>query len=65
MGLVANKLIPVGVVVKDISPLDSIGHNVVEDTLCIEPGLSRYEGNEDFLYKLATSPTTSPTTDIL
>ena len=33
MGLVANKLIPVGVVVKDFPSLDSIGHNVVEKTI--------------------------------
>jgi hypothetical protein len=32
---------------------------MMEDTLCIEPGLSWYEGNEDFLYKLATSSTNS------
>jgi hypothetical protein len=32
-----NKLIPVVVVKNDISPLDTIGHNVVEDALCIEP----------------------------
>ena len=32
MGPAANKFIPVGVVVRDIFPLDSIGHNVVEDT---------------------------------
>jgi hypothetical protein len=53
MGLVTNKLVPAGVVVRDVPSLDTKGHNVVEDTLCIEPGLSWYEGNEDFLYKLA------------
>ena len=30
MGLAANKLFPVGVVVRDVPPLDTIGHNVVE-----------------------------------
>ena len=30
MGSVANKLIPVGVVVKDVPSLDTIGHNMVE-----------------------------------
>jgi hypothetical protein len=37
MGYAANKLVPVVVVVKDFPPLDTIGHNVVEDALCIEP----------------------------
>jgi hypothetical protein len=32
MGLVANKLVPVGVVVKNFPPVDTIGHNMVEKT---------------------------------
>ena len=60
MGYAANKLVPVDVVVKDVSPLDTKGHNVAEDTLCIEPGLSRYEGNEVFFNRLATSLTIVP-----
>jgi|LGOV01.1.fsa_nt_gb hypothetical protein len=32
MGLATNKLIPVGVVVRDISPLNTERHNMVEDT---------------------------------
>lgn len=43
----------VGGVLNDVSPLDSIGHNVVEKIRRIEPELFWYEGNEAFLYKLA------------
>jgi hypothetical protein len=38
MGQATNKLIPIDAVVKDVPPLDTKGHNVVEDTLCIECG---------------------------
>ncbi len=31
MGLAANKLIPVDVVVRDVPSLDTKGHNVVEE----------------------------------
>jgi hypothetical protein len=55
MGLVANKLVPVDAVVKDSPSLDTARHNM-EKIRRIEPGLSRHEGNEDFLYNL--SPTT-------
>ena len=56
MGLVADKLIPVGVVVSDVPSLDTKDHNVVEKIRRIEPELSWYEGKEDLLYKLATFP---------
>ena len=48
MGQATSKLIPVGVVLKDFPSLDTKGHNVVEKTRRIEPGLSWYEGNEVF-----------------
>jgi len=48
MGQATSKLIPVGVVVRNVPPLDTKGHNVVEKTRRIEPGLSWYEGNEAF-----------------
>jgi hypothetical protein len=32
MGLVTNKLIPAGVVVRDVSPLDTKGYNVMDKT---------------------------------
>ena len=48
-----SKLIPVGVVVRDVPSLDTKGHNVVEKSRRIEPGLFWYEGNEDFFNKLA------------
>ena len=54
MGLAANKLVPVGVVVRDVPSLDTKDHNVVEKIRRIESRLSRYEGNEDFLNKLST-----------
>jgi len=43
-----NKLVPVGVVLKDFPSLDTKGHNVVEKTRNTEPELSRYEKNEVF-----------------
>ena len=49
MGLVANKLVPVDAVVRDVCPLNTERYNVVEKIRRIEPGLSRHEGNEAFL----------------
>jgi len=45
MGLAKNKLIPVDVVVKDVSSLDTACHNM-EKIRRIEPGLSWYEGKK-------------------
>ena len=61
MGLVANKLVPVGVVVRDVPSLDTKGHNVVGDTLCIASldCLGMSEGNEAFLNKLQLRSTQS------
>ena len=59
MGLATHKLIPVGIVVRDVPSLDTKGHNVVEKIRRIEPGLFGYEGNEDFFNKLAATSVTS------
>ena len=49
-----NKFIPVGVVLNDVPSLDSIEAIMwLRKPSDIEPELSRYEGNKDFLYKLA------------
>jgi hypothetical protein len=44
---VANELIPIDAVVRDVPSLDTVRHNM-EKIRRIEPELSWYEGNEVF-----------------
>ena len=48
MGLATNKLVLVVVVMKDVSPLDTVRHNMEKNPMTLSLERSRHEGNEDF-----------------